>query len=235
MHARPAAAAVAAVAAVAPASASGLGALQSLRHQLLDPLLLRQGLLLAVALVLVRDIVLVLGGLPVLGLLLPQIDPELAPEHGADIDPLRLRGQGAEVEDVVDHGLRQGVDAVDEVLERVVDPRPDVVAERAALEVVEDEAAALGLERGRGLEPVRVARGDHFDVVREEAALDGAVAHDLLEESHAIARVHLVQQQNHLLLRGERLLAEADLGGDPSDDVRGRHPAVDVQDAQRQA
>mmetsp|Transcript_14289 Transcript_14289/g.53807 ORF Transcript_14289/g.53807 Transcript_14289/m.53807 type:complete len:513 (+) Transcript_14289:1538-3076(+) len=155
---------------------------------------------------------------------------ELLTEHGLDVKLLRLGGEGPEVVDVIYHGLRQRMDPVDEVRQGILDARADVLLVRSTA-VFEDEpghflVAVQGLRRSL---PVRIAGADDLQVSRKRLSLHREVAHNLLEESHAVARVHFVEHDDDVHFHAT---SEADLATHPGLDVGVLHPAMHVQHVQ---
>ena len=92
---------------------------------------------------------------------------------------------------------------VDQVAKRVFDTRPHVLAVGGAL-VFEHEPRHLlpAVQVFGRAEAVGVAGGYDLDVVRQRHPIHAPVAHDLLEQAHAVARVHLVEEHDDPLGRG---------------------------------
>ena len=81
---------------------------------------------------------------------------------------------------------------------------------------------------------VRIARSDDFDVVRNLFSVHSAIAYYLLEQSHAVAGVHFVKEDDDSVVTAQPT-GRLYLFLHPRDDVSVLHAAVHVQRLQRTA
>lgn len=81
------------------------------------------------------------------------------------------------------------------------------------------------------LQTIRIAGGDNQQVGRKHDTIDTAVADDLFEQTHGVARVDLVQKRYNLFARVLQTLVNARLH--PLENVSVFHATMNVERAQR--
>mmetsp|Transcript_93893 Transcript_93893/g.268871 ORF Transcript_93893/g.268871 Transcript_93893/m.268871 type:complete len:302 (+) Transcript_93893:1831-2736(+) len=170
------------------------------------------------------------GGLHGFFLALGIVNAELFPQHSHNVQPLRLRREGAKVKDVVDHRLGERMHAVDQIPQRVLNTRTNVFTVRGAL-MLEDEPGHLlaAIQAFRSPKAVRVAGGNDLDVVGNNQPVHAPVAHNLFEEPHRVARVHLVEKNDDALVARAHKECKLNFLSHPGHDVLIGHATMDVE------